>query len=378
MRKHVIVYLILVILWGAFPQVVGGAEAAREARVAFSHGEVTLAGTLTLPAGAGPHPAVVTITGSGPQDRDNSSAKFPGYQPFRELADALAGQGIAVLRYDDRSVGQSSGGDIQTAAKTELTNDALAAIDYLKGRSDIDPCCIGLLGHSEGGLIAGIVAAETSVPAFVIALAAPAVSGFESMRETLRLYVESGVIAAEVAELQNEATRLALAEQWPALQELLYRNNVKQFRAIAQKTHKPVENMDVLARTYAATSVAEYQNPRFAFQCGFDPAGVWSRVTVPVLALYAEFDYNVPAHLNQPALTAALEQAGNGDVTTAVLPDVNHLFVEAHEVEPNPAAWTRVSEHLAPDVVNLISAWLQERTSGLRCPARAFVRQEDA
>ncbi|HDS29240.1 MAG TPA: hypothetical protein ENN96_02015, partial [Candidatus Acetothermia bacterium] len=131
------------------PQVV---EAFSEEDVTFSHGEITLAGTLTLPTQDAPHPAVILISGSGPQNRDSEIPELvPGYRPFRWIAEHLSTRGVAVLRYDDRGFGSSTG-EFGTAATVDFSYDAEAALDYLLSRDDIDSSSIGLLGHSEGAL----------------------------------------------------------------------------------------------------------------------------------------------------------------------------------------------------------------------------------
>ena len=147
-------------------------------QVEFINGEVTLAGTLTLPADDGLHPAVILISGSGPQDRDGAMPPIPAYTPFAAIADRLAQQGIAVLRYDDRGVGESSGEYIQ-ADEEDFVEDAEAALEYLTSRKDIDSSRIGLIGHSEGGMIAAIVAGKRPGVGFVVSLAGPAVKGHE-------------------------------------------------------------------------------------------------------------------------------------------------------------------------------------------------------
>ncbi len=167
-----------------------------EEEVVFQNGDVTLAGTLTLPAGDGPFPALILLSGSGQQDRDEALAIVPGYRPFREIADTLTRQGIAVLRYDDRAVSGSTGGDLAAATSADFADDAEAALRFLQGRADIDSKQIGMLGHSEGGILAAMVAARNLDVAFVISMAGTAVDGYETLlKQVERLALASGASA---------------------------------------------------------------------------------------------------------------------------------------------------------------------------------------
>ena len=157
---------------------VRAAEPEINEEVTFTNGEVTLAGTLTLPSSSGRHPAVFLVSGSGPQDRDGAIGAIPGYRPFAAIAKHLATHGIAALRYDDRGVGESSG-DYGAATESDFVDDARAALGFLLGRGDIDANRVGIVGRSEGTMIAAIIAAADPRPAFVISLAGPAVKGDE-------------------------------------------------------------------------------------------------------------------------------------------------------------------------------------------------------
>jgi alpha/beta superfamily hydrolase len=143
---------------------------SEEVRFPNDSGNVTLAGTLTLPSKSGKYPVVVLISGSGPQNRDE---EILDHKPFLVLADHLTRNGIGVLRYDDRGVGQSTG-KFETATSLDFSYDAESAVQYLKTRKDIDTTEIGLMGHSEGGLVAPMVAARSRDIAFMVLLAAPA------------------------------------------------------------------------------------------------------------------------------------------------------------------------------------------------------------
>ena len=159
-----------------------------EEEVTFGHDDVTLAGTLSLPEGDGPFPAVILFNGSGQQNRDSELPFVPGYKPFRVIADHLARNGIAVLRYDDRGVGGSTG-DLDNVTTADFADDGEAALDYLLSRTEIDPAQIGLLGHSEGGIIAPMLAARRPDVAFAISMAGNAVSGYDTVIRQAELLV---------------------------------------------------------------------------------------------------------------------------------------------------------------------------------------------
>jgi pimeloyl-ACP methyl ester carboxylesterase len=331
--------------------------------VTFKNGDLRLAGTLTLPSTPGPHPALITITGSGPQNRDNAAPDLPNYQPYRELAERLAPHGVATLRYDDRGVGASTG-DISTATPPELATDVEAALAYLLSRQDIDAEQIGLLGHSEGGMIAGMVAARNPHVDFVIPLASPAVNGYELQREALKRMAETSEnpeLTRYLVEQQIKIMELALAEEWDALEEQLYQTIWVSLQTLPEEQQESLGDLKTVARKQAEERMSsDYQDPRYLFLLRYDPAEDWAQVTAPVLALFAEFDDTVAASQNQPPLEEALSKAGNDDVTIKTVPGVNHLFLEA--TSASPAEWTNLPQNLAPEAADLITNWILERT----------------
>ncbi|GAB4572961.1 MAG: hypothetical protein Kow0077_13850 [Anaerolineae bacterium] len=324
---------------------------------------VTLAGTLTLPQGAGPHPAVILISGSGPSDRDESILPLAEIKPFALIADYLTRQGIAVLRYDDRGVGDSTG-EHETATSADLASDVEAAIAYLLSREDINPAQIGLLGHSEGGVIAPMVAARNPNVAFVISLAGSAVPGYDVLvRQNERLLATAGVseeeIAARVAWVRTLMDAM-LAEDWAQVEGLLREDYA---RAIADL---PAEQRDALGdveayideQIAAAMPLYRYWMPYFL---AHDPAEDWRQVTVPVLAFFGGLDVQVDADQNRPALEAALAEAGNDDVTVITIENANHLFqpAETGSVEEYGA----LPQEFVPELLPTIADWLLERVT---------------
>lgn len=328
--------------------------------VTFESGDVTLAGTLTLPAESGPHPAAVLLTGSGPQNRDNGAPDLPDYQPYRQLAAELARRGIATLRYDDRGVGGSTG-EAGTALASQLLDDAAAALAYLQTRPEIDPAQIGMLGHSQGGIIAAMLAAQQPELAFVVALATPALSGYETVKDSLNRLTESMDIPADMARqaAQRElaAMDLALAEEWDALEAHLTEAILAPLQDLTEEQRAAVGDLDALVEEQVARALETYQSARFRDEMRLDPASFWSQVDVPVLALYAEHEASVFAETHAPVLAELLDD--NPDVTISTVPGVNHLFMEADT--GNPQEWPNLPQAVPERVLTRIGEWLTAR-----------------
>jgi uncharacterized protein len=298
-----------------------------------------LAGTLTLPPGEGPFPVAVLISGSGQQDRDETLFE---HKPFLVLADALTRKGVAVLRVDDRGVGGSERGELRTATSLDFATDVAAGAAFLRGRKDIDPDRIGLIGHSEGGLIAPVVAAKDPRIAFVVLMAGTGVSGNDVMKTQSRdVALASGVPAAKAEEqalLVAAANAVALEETDPA--------KVRP-RIVALLTEKG-----------APPTVVETQSRLLSTQwyrtfLTLDPAGYLRQVRAPVLAINGEKDTQVSASQNLPAIKAAL--ADNRDVTILALPGLNHLFQTA--TTGSPAEYFQIEETIAPSALSAIVDW---------------------
>lgn len=334
----------------------------REEEVTFQNDEVTLAGTLTLPEGAGPFPALVLISGSGQQNRDEELAGVPGYRPFREIADHLTRQGLAVLRYDDRGVG-GSGGDPSQATSADFAADAEAALAYLQGRPEIDGQQIGLLGHSEGGLIEAMIAARNPAVAFLISMAGSAVSGDKLIvKQVERLALASGVDAAEAAVRsgqQRALTDLMLAQDWTALESELGALVREQVQAMPDEVRASIPDIDVYAQQQAAAQLAAVRSPWYQFFLAYDPGEDWAQVKAPVLGLFGGNDAQVDAEQNSTALRAALEQAGNQDVTITVIPSANHLFQDSQT--GGVEEYAGLEPRLMPEFLTTISNWLLTR-----------------
>jgi hypothetical protein len=302
--------------------------------VAFPGGSegVELAGTLTLPSGPGPHPVVVTMSGSGPQDRDESLKPITALKPFAVLADALTNAGVGVLRYDDRGVGGSTG-DYNAATVQELASDARAAIDYLETRDEVDPERIGLFGHSEGGLYAAMLGASDARVAWIGMMAPAAVDGVSlivAQNEALqRAEGESEEVVEAVTDYTAEVMPLARDGDVAAVEALAIEFYGSLWDSLGEREQAVLGERDAFAAETAARDVELYTSGWFRSVLAYDPRPDWSRVTVPVLAVFGGKDVQVIAERNATALAAALEAAGNDRFEIVTIADANHLFQEA-------------------------------------------------
>jgi dienelactone hydrolase len=276
----------------------------------------SLAGTLTVPRGRGPFPAVVTITGSGAQDRDEEIPLVKGYRPFRQLADTLARAGIAVLRMDDRGFG-GSGGDLAAATSQDFAADIKAGLAWLRSRREIDARRLGLLGHSEGGLIGPMLAAEDPSLAALVIMAGPSQTGREILTFQNRYLIE-------------HSPNIPAASRDSALQAAL-------------------RGIDTAAKA----------SPWLRFFLDYDPKKTAARVKTPTLILQGATDQQVTPNQAEE-LARAIRAGGNRDVTLRVFPNANHLFVQ--DSTGNPTGYANLaSAQVRGDVVETLVAWLRAK-----------------
>lgn len=336
-----------------------------EEDVTFTNGDVTLAGTLTLPETEGQHPAIVLMTGSGQQDRD--SAVVPGFPLFRLIADHLTRQGIAVLRYDDRGTGQSTG-EFSEASIQDFASDGQAAVNYLKSRPDINPDQVGILGHSEGGAYSAMLGADPdSGIAFIVALAAPAVDLTEVLFLQNQLILLSQGASDELVESQivflEAAIPLIKARDWEALEQLTNITFIEQWALLSaeQQAQFGVETAEEYAQTNLDNFLQVYQAEWFVTFLDYDPSVDWAQTTTPILAIYGGLDIQVPPSQSSPALEIALSSAGNTDFEIVTLPTANHLFQNAQTGSLDEYA--QLPGEFVPELLPTISDWIVARVN---------------
>lgn len=317
---------------------------------------VRLAGTLTLPAGDGPHPAVLLVSGSGPQDRDET---LLGHKPFLVLSDHLTRRGVAVLRLDDRGTAGSTG-SFAAATSDDFAQDAAAAVRWLRARPEIADDRVGIVGHSEGGLIAPMVASRDPRVAFVVLLAGPGTPSAE-------LLVKQGALISRAGgdpEREIERTMAFQREMFGAIAQtadsaaLHARLNEIGQRFLATLTPEERAMPSGSEATLAAT-VNTMVSPWYRWFLRYDPAPALRATRVPVLALNGALDLQVPADENLAGIQQALRAGGNRDVTVEKLPGLNHLFQTARTGAPSE--YNLIEETMAPVVLERVSGWILER-----------------
>ncbi|MEM7247734.1 MAG: alpha/beta fold hydrolase, partial [Acidobacteriota bacterium] len=309
-----------------------------------------LAGTLTVPEGKGPFPAAVLITGSGPQDRNES---LMGHEPFHVIADHLSRRGIAVLRSDDRGVGESQG-DFSAATTHDFVGDARGAIKFLRTLKTIDSKRIGVIGHSEGGLIAPFVAEKERKLAFAVLLAGTGVPGDEI------LYEQVGAIlrASGADEADVKKSQAAQREVMDALTRGVPEDELrKQIRALIKTQVQGLADDQIDEMVDA--QVGTVTSPWFRTFLELDPRPALRRTRCPVLALNGSLDVQVLPDQNLPEIEKALRAGGNRDITIRELPGLNHLF--QHATTGGMEEYAVIEETFAPEALEAMTTWIQDR-----------------
>lgn len=279
-----------------------------------------LAATLTLPTGAaGRLPVVITISGSGGQDRDEYIPLLPGFRPFRQIADTLGRRGVAVLRFDDRGMFESTGNPL-TATSADFADDVRSIVTWLRARPDINPDAVFLLGHSEGGLIAPIVAATDPKLRGIVLMAGPSKNGRDIIYYQQRYAIDHDT-SHKTPQARDSAARVARA----------------QFDSMAT------------------------QQPWMKFFVSHDPLATARQVKVPVFVVQGATDRQVTADQAE-VLVSTFRQAGNRDVELLLLPDRNHLFLP--DADGSPSGYTRLpSGKIGPEVLGPIVEWIVKRAA---------------
>ena len=327
--------------------------AEREATIDAPEAGV-LAGTLTIPTGTGPFPAILLISGSGQQDRDET---IFGHRPFRLIADRLTRDGFVVLRVDDRATGKTKGepGTLETDI-----GDGRAAFEWLAKQPEVDPKRVGVLGHSVGGTIVATIAARTQKAAFVVSLAGPGVAGWElTPMQIERMMAAANMPAPAIA-------RIVKAQR--AVGQAIVKGDQKAVRAAlkaslieaADATGQPKPD-DATLEAVVEQKLPEVTNKWVVSYFKTDPILSWRVVKCPVLAVIGEKDLQVPPDVNLAKIAAALKAGGNRDVTTAKRPGLNHLY--QHAGTGVVEEYAEIEETFDPETLDLVAKWLVDKAN---------------
>jgi pimeloyl-ACP methyl ester carboxylesterase len=323
---------------------------------------VTLSGTLTMPQAEGPFPVALLISGMGPNDRDYDTC---GHKLFLTLADHLTNRGIAVLRVDKRGVGKSTGTLDATVTSKDLAGDVLAGVEYLKSRKDINHDQIGLIGHSEGGMIAMMVAAQSKDVAFVVSMAGATATSVDDVMESTALQLRADgageTMVAQDRKLRAKVLAIVMQEQNSDVAAKLMHEVFATYWAELPETLKQESGKLLFAFTQANADamITMFNSPWYRFFFSYQPVDTLKQIKAPVLAINGTLDW-IALSKTLSVIAKALEQSGNRDYTTVELPNLNHQFRTCKT--GSLAEYMAGGAAMAPEALNVISDWILERT----------------
>lgn len=316
---------------------------------------VVLAGTLTYPKEENNFPAVIMISGSGGQDRNE---ELLGHKPFLVIADFLTRNGIAVLRFDDRGIAQSTG-DHSTATSEDFAKDVLAGVNFLKTRNEIDKTKIGLIGHSEGGMIAPLVAVQNQDVAFIIMMAGLGIPGDSILYLQGELIQRAeGTSEEEIlksVKLQREIFSIVKnSKNDEKLDKDLREKFYAEYAAMTEEEKSKLGDPEV----YLNMQIKTITSPWFKYFLRFDPAPVLEKVKCPVLGINGENDLQVPPKENLSAIESALKKGGNKNIETKMLPGLNHLFQTS--TTGKISEYSQIEETISPIALETMLDWIKK------------------
>ena len=302
----------------------------------------TLTGTLTIPKGKGPFPALVFVSGSGQQNRDE---ELMNHRPFWVIADYCARHGVAVLRYDDRGMGGSTG-EVENATSLDFSYDAEAAFDFLCKQKHIDASRVGILGHSEGGVINFMVSARRPEVAFLVSLAGPSVNGIDVLKAQSEAIMRAQGLPEEAIAMSSAVNDqlygiIAGSENRGEADSLL-RNLVKGWGYNEELTEQ---------------TVGQLASPWMYYFMRYDPTEAIVKTTCPALLLNGTKDLQVIASKNLPGYEKIIAEYGKTNLTLRELPDLNHLF--QHCTTGSPEEYFTIDETISPEVLEMIVAFVK-------------------
>ncbi len=328
--------------------------------ITFFNDGNTFAGTITYPKDEGKKfPAVVMITGSGAQNRDE---EIYGFKIFGIIADHLTKNGIAVLRYDDRGVGGSKGKTVSESTTDDFAKDVVAAVNFLKTKDYIQPISVGLFGHSEGGEVAPLVFTKTNGIAFMILMAGTGVKGIDIIKEQSKLIMKADnatddEISGYIVMLNMIYETLVKDGNIKDLEEQLGKNVKDSFDKMSPEEKKTIKNKDEYIKQTVDETIKQFSSKWMRYFMSYDPSYALEKVTCPVLLLFGGKDLQVPVGQNQKPMEDALRKAGNQEYVVKVFPDANHLFQEAGTGSPNE--YPQLPKEFVPGFLDEITEWIK-------------------
>ncbi|MEM6377365.1 MAG: alpha/beta hydrolase [Bacteroidota bacterium] len=309
---------------------------------------IKLAGTLTTPKNVENPPVVIMVSGSGPQNRNE---EIMNHRPFWVWADHLTRQGIAVLRYDDRGVA-SSEGDHAIATSEDFAEDTKAAIAYLRQQDQFKNSPIGIIGHSEGGMIAPMVAAEDKELDFIVLLAGPGVANDELMYLQNKRFVDG--------QDMPDAARATFLEQQKALFTLVKNSGDRSLEELEdlvfQEYEKRNGGINLRENAEIQRAVKQFTSPWMRYFLSYDPESTLAKVKCPVLAVNGDKDIQVVSEQNLPGIEKALKESGNKNFTIKTFPGLNHLFQTAETGQVDE--YFEIEETVNPAVLEYVTKWI--------------------
>lgn len=347
---YLVVYQVFILC--AFPREASSQFSFSDEPVRFTnkHDGTNLAGTLCLPEGRGTYPAVVLISGSGPQNRDEEILQ---HKPFKVIAEYLASRGIATLRYDDRGVGES-GGVFELATSEDFARDASAGMAFLKGDKRFSS--VGFLGHSEGGMVAPMAQSRGAGADFLISLAGTALPGLQVLQ---RQQIDIGIASGQDREVATSESDKAMVMFNILLAESDSAEAGRKLESYVKETYADYASLMPDFDAFVSAQVAFVNNRWMRFLLEYDPAQDWKQVLCPVLALNGTLDTQVAHDANLGAIEASLIEAINEDFTIVPLKDHNHLFQICQTGAP--AEYASIEESISPQALEIIASWILDR-----------------
>ena len=315
---------------------------------------IALAGTFTFPKNGTKFPAVILISGSGPQNRDE---EILGHKPFLVLSDHLTRNGIAVLRYDDRGTSESKG-DFKSSTTIDFASDVESAIEYLKSRQEIDWQKIGLIGHSEGGMIAPIVAGKSRDIKFIVLLAAPGIPGDQLLLLQQQLIGKASGASEEQLKKTISVNKPAFDIVKKATNTEILKSDLRTYMHQTLKDNRiPNKSSDLKEENFINLQVEQLSSPWMQYFIKYDPAKYLEKVRCPVLAINGSKDLQVPSKINLQAIKEALKTGGNDKVSIVELENLNHLFQES--ITGLPDEYSKLEQTFSPIALREILNWIK-------------------